>query len=266
MLTAQDDTSIISRQTDRQTDQPGNFRMPISTEDYVELANMLIQDWGNVEGSPQRLAILLGMLKKDQTVGSPDKSNRSSYSMEKYAYLLNAPFKVSSKCCDVMKKQPAHKYAKQTGRVPMTAQMASESHLRTQKWIQNGCNGFDMKSPISNPMAFWTEQDVLKYIKVNDVPICSVYGDIVVKGPEGDQYDFSLDPNAQYVTTGCSRTGCIFCGYGCHLEKEKPRFEMLKRTHPKLYEYIMKPIEDGGLGYKDVIDWINKNGNNNIRY
>lgn len=33
-----------------------------------------------------------------------------------------------------------------------------ERHLREQQWLKNGCNGFEMKSPISNPMSFWTEQ------------------------------------------------------------------------------------------------------------
>ncbi|WP_243273462.1 phosphoadenosine phosphosulfate reductase domain-containing protein [Coprococcus comes] len=67
-------------------------------------------------------------------------------------------------------------------------------------------------------------------------------------------------------TTGCSRTGCMFCGYGCHLEKSPTRFEQMKKTHPKQYAYIMKPIEEGGLGYKDVIDWINQHGNMDIKY
>ena len=67
-------------------------------------------------------------------------------------------------------------------------------------------------------------------------------------------------------TTGCERTGCMFCGYGCHLEKSPGRFEKMKLTHPKQYEYIMKPWDEGGLGFKEIIDWINEHGNLNIRY
>lgn len=40
----------------------------------------------------------------------------------------------------------------------------------------------------------------------------------------------------------------------------------MRETHIKQYDYIMKPITEGGLGYKEVIDWINKNGNLNIEY
>lgn len=46
----------------------------------------------------------------------------------------------------------------------------------------------------------------------------------------------------------------------------KGRFERMKITHPKQYEWIMKPWDAGGLGYKSVIDWINENGNLHIRY
>ena len=58
----------------------------------------------------------------------------------------------------------------------------------------------------------------------------------------------------------------MFCAYGLHIEASPNRFEKMKETHPKQYEYIMKPIEDGGLNYKEVIDWINENGKMNIKY
>lgn len=197
------------------------------------------------------------------------------YDRSRYKFFLDAPFEISSMCCKVMKKGPIHSYAKKTGRKPITAQMASESRVRTQQWLKNGCNGFDMKSPISNPMSFWTEQDVLLYIKENDLPICSVYGNVVedyaAQGQVEGQINLSdigiFDVGRPLLkTTGCSRTGCMFCGYGCHLEKSPGRFERMKITHPKIYEYIMKPWSDGGLGYKEIIDWINEHGNLNIRY
>lgn len=201
------------------------------------------------------------------------------YDRSRYKFFLNADFEISSMCCKVMKKQPAHKYGKETGRKPMTAQMASESKMRTQKWLQNGCNGFDMKSPISNPMSFWTEQDVLLYIYENKLPIASVYGDVVIDyeamGQVEGQMDMSdlasefgiFDVGRPFLkTTGVNRTGCMFCGYGCHLEKSPNRFELMKKTHPKQYNYIMKPVSDGGLGYKEIIDWINEHGNMNIKY
>ena len=106
-----------------------------------------------------------------------------------------------------------------------------------------------------------------------NVPICSIYGDIIKKQPEDaleGQMDFS-DISNKYEeteileTTGAKRTGCMFCMFGCHLEKEPNRFQRMKITHPRQYEYCIKggqmvdgmwqPSKEGlGLGY--VLDYI----------
>lgn len=192
-----------------------------------------------------------------QVIGTyPGKDGKpSAYNISKYKFFLEAPFEISANCCNVMKKYPVHSFGRKTGRKPITAQMASESRLRTSQWSKNGCNGFEMKSPISNPMSFWKEQDVLLYIKEHNLPIASVYGEIKVQD------------NGVLKTTGCNRTGCMFCGYGCHLEKPgEGRFLKMKETHPKQYDYIMRPKEQGGLNYKEVIDWINEHGGFHIEY
>ena len=217
--------------------------------------------------------------KKKMGIIPSDNHDRSMFSQERYKFFLDAPFEISSKCCSVMKKQPIHAYNKQTERKSITAQMASESRLRTQKWLQNGCNGFEMKKPISNPMSFWTEQDVLLYIYENQLPIAEVYGEVVIDYEAIGQIEGQMDMSQLarefgifdigrpiLKTTGVKRTGCMFCGYGCHLEKSPNRFEQMHKTHPKQYNYIMKPVSEGGLGYKEIIDWINKHGNMNIKY
>ena len=218
----------------------------------------------NGEKYPYRLSKLFGTAK--------DKNgNKSIFNKEKYKPLLYTDFICSHYCCNVMKKKPAKQYAKQSGKKPITAQMASESKIREQQWIKNGCNGFEMKSPISNPMSFWTEQDVLQYIKENNIPIASVYGDVVYK-EDSDQMrieDYGIDGcgTEKLCTTGCNRTGCIFCAFGAHLEKGESRFERLKRTHPRQYEYcigggeyvngVWRPSKEG-LGMGHVFDELNK--------
>jgi 3'-phosphoadenosine 5'-phosphosulfate sulfotransferase (PAPS reductase)/FAD synthetase len=171
-----------------------------------------------------------------------------------------------------MKKKPSHDYSKKTGRKPITAQMADESRLREQQWIKYGCNGFDMSSPVSNPMSFWTEQDVLQYIKKHEIPIASVYGDIsYAESPDQmriEDYGIECDGKEKLCTTGCNRTGCIFCAFGCHREESPSRFERLKITHPRQYEYCIgggEYNEDGvwqpnkqGLGMGHVFDELNK--------
>lgn len=188
------------------------------------------------------------------------------WDMQKYSWLIDAPFKIGNRCCNIMKKNPAKAYEKETGRCAITAQMAEESRARRTKWLQNGCNAFDQKRPMSNPMAFWTEQDVLQYIRTKGLEIAPVYGDVVEDNEIKGQ--MSLDGYIPKLkTTGCKRTGCIFCGYGCHSEKPgEGKFLRLKSTHPKIYKYIMKPWDEGGLGYKEVIDWLNENGDLHIEY
>lgn len=183
--------------------------------------------------------------------------NKSQYNCEKWGFLLDSPFEISDKCCKVMKKTPSRQYAKETERKQIVGTMANESRLRYQKWLQHGCNAFDSSVPSSQPLSFWTEQDILQYLKKYDVPYCSVYGEIVPIS-EGDQiegqlttFDILDDYSGTLLkTTGCDRTGCIFCMFGCHLEKEPNRFQRLKVTHPKQYEYCI-----GG------VKWLTASGN-----
>lgn len=189
----------------------------------------------------------------------------SQFNIEKWEFLAHAPFDVSSKCCNEMKKKPMHTYQKQTGRKPIIGTMASEGQSRYMAWLKTGCNAFDGKNPSSQPLSFWTEQDILHYLKKYNVPYCSVYGDIVYQDADGNKYDEALFDNAPLTTTGCKRTGCIFCMFGCHLEKEPNRFQRLKETHPKQYNYCINGGEmvDGkwqpskeGLGLGHVLDYI----------
>lgn len=246
-----------------------------------ELYQKLVR--GEIPGTdirtPVRYLILQGKyIHKEKGVATTEYSRM--YNKERYKFFLEAPFEISGHCCSIMKKAPMHAYAKRTGRVPMTAQMASESRLRTANWLKNGCNGFGMKSPISNPMSFWTEQDVLEYIHYNRLPIASVYGEVLADyGACGaapavtDPADLGIFDAGKplYSTSGCSRTGCVYCGFGCHMEKSPNRWETAEKfSNPAVIDYMMrggafdekglwKP--DGrGLGFWFVIEWINVHG------
>ena len=210
-----------------------------------------------------------------------DKSDvQSQYNKKQWLFLLFSEYEFSARCCNIMKKDPAHAYENRTGRKPIIGTMATESLLRENTWVKNGCNAFYSPRPKSTPMSFWTEQDVYEYIRRENLPICSLYGEIVedLEGTDDVEGQMTLS-ECGYIndhfdakkpllkTTGCDRTGCMFCGYGCHREKEgQGRFETMKKTHPKQYEYIMKPWNEGGLGYKEVIDYINEKGGTNIKY
>lgn len=173
-----------------------------------------------------------------------EDGSESKYNFERWLYMLKSPFKISEECCSKLKKQPLHDYVEETGKTCIIGTLADESRMRYQDWLNNGCNNYDGGRPASKPLSTWTEQDVLQYIVDNGLPIASVYGQIV-RGKSG-----------KLRTTGCDRTGCVFCLFGAHNEKTPNRFQRLKETHPKLYRYCMKPVDKGGLGLASVCEYM----------
>lgn len=76
------------------------------------------------------------------------------------------------------------------------------------------------------------------------IEICSVYGDI------------KQMTSGEYYLTGEQRTGCMFCAFGAHLEHEPNRFQRMAVTHPRHYDICMKPLDEGGLGMTEPLDYI----------
>lgn len=151
----------------------------------------------------------------------------SMFNKKKWLQLTYIPIPISNRCCSIMKKSTSSKYETRTKLRLYIGTTTEESMVRKQAWLKTGCNAFDGVHPKSQPLSFWTEQDMLKYIRQNDLSIAPVYGDIVEDG------------NALRCS-GCDRTGCIFCGFGLHLEKGETRFQRLAKTHPKHYDYCMR--------------------------
>jgi len=166
--------------------------------------------------------------------------DKSLYNKEKWLSLCQeTQFMISNECCKVMKKNPLKEYARKKKVYPILGTLTEESRLREQKWLQNGCNAFDAEVKSSQPMSFWKEQDVLHYIYENGLEIASVYGDIVAVDEKGFEYDPVWCKDCNYKCTGCERTGCVFCGFGAHMQEHEPRFIRLGKTHPKQYDYCM---------------------------
>lgn len=179
-----------------------------------------------------------GWIKDYQIGGTEKRRNRINKVSKKWQYLKDAPFKISDECCNKIKIDPIKKYEKETGRKCILGNLASESNRRIRSYLKFGCNAFDLKRPISTPLGFWTDQDILRYLKEYGIPYSSVYGDIVEK-------------DGEIFTTGEKRTGCMWCMFGSHLEKEPNRFQRMKISHPKQYDYCINKL---GLG--EVLDYI----------
>ena len=172
---------------------------------------------------------------------------------DRWKFLIDAPFDISHKCCQVMKKRPFSQYEKETKQKPLLGIMADESDMRATEYMANGgCNFFDTKREKSWPLGFWTEQDVLQYLRDNNLPYAECYGRICKRG-------------GKLITTGVNRTGCMFCMFGVHLEPEPNRFQRMQVTHPKLWSYCTgggqmvngKWVPNSeGLGIGFVLDYI----------
>jgi len=149
----------------------------------------------------------------------------------KWHHLAEAPFDISHKCCDILKKNPAKLFEKETGLKPMIGVMMCESNLRMVKGHTEQCNMYDIKRPTSKPLNKWTQNDIQHYIKDNALKVSDIYA------------------------MGYERTGCAWCAFGVHLEKNS-RFKLLKRTHPKIWNYAINkmglkvPLEYLGIEFE----------------
>ena len=170
-----------------------------------------------------------GMMRYRLTGNHPD--GRTGLSMgvipKKWQFLVDAPFKISDVCCDVMKKKPLVTYEKKHGTKPFMGILAEESDRRMRKYREFGCTILTEGKEKCMPLSHWTEKDVWDYIKLNDLEYSSIYD------------------------KGESRTGCIGCMFGCHLEGKPNRFQRLYHRWPKLYDYYMNRV---GLG--KVLDYV----------
>ncbi len=201
-------------------------------------------------------------IKAMNGIGDNEAQTRFRKRYVKFKYLTEAPFAIAPHCCDHIKKNALHRYERKTGRKPIIGTMTDESEQRESGWLKTGCNSFE--SGRSQPMSFWTEQDVLHYLKMTGIPYASrVYGEIIERDGQQSLLDIGDVP---LQTTMCDRTGCMFCCFGILHDGTPNRFQRMKLTHPKLYAYciggghydesgMLKP-DNSGLGIGKVLDFI----------
>ena len=172
----------------------------------------------------------ISLAQRGQPSGIRQMSSDGKYGYSQFAYMVDAPFRVSERCCDIMKKRPSKQYHRETGRCPYLGMHADESTLREDIWVKNGENVESTKIPSSTPLSIWTDRDIWDYIHANGLSYPSVYD------------------------MGYERTGCMFCCFG--ITRHPDRFLRLKQTHPKQWAYCMRPIDEGGLGLREVLDYM----------
>ena len=138
----------------------------------------------------------------------------------KWQYLKDAPFKISDRCCYWLKKAPSKAYEIKYGLKPYIGTMACDSHLRRQSYLKHQCNMVGNKKQ-SRPLSVWLQDDVWDYIHTNNLAYSSIYD------------------------TGEKNTGCAFCMFGVHREEEPNKFQRMKKSHPKLWDYCINKLGCG---------------------
>lgn len=167
---------------------------------------------------------------------NPDGTKTRYCVSQKWRFLIDemndGNVKISMRCCRAMKERPFNEYTARTGQYAILGMMASESRTRMAVWKKYGCNAYGKKIPQSRPMMAWNEQDIYRYLVENNISIPSVYGDIVME-------------NGIYRVTGLDRTGCMFCMFGVHMDESPNRFERMRETHPKQWDYVINRLGGG---------------------
>lgn len=163
----------------------------------------------------------------DRTINNSNEYIQRNF--KKYAKYKSLP--ISDKCCDKLKKEPLRRKAKELGlECAILGILTTESYQRELDWLENGCNVFHIRQDNqSRPLSFWTDDDILEYIKKYNVRISNLY------------------------SMGYERNGCMYCGFGVQFEpKGQNRYQRLAKTHPTQYNYFIKNF--GGLMTQFDID------------
>lgn len=244
-----------------------NFREVLTKYGYPIISKLVSKEIASARrGIPHSLKMFNGYyIRRD--------GKKSTFDISKYKPLIDLPIKISAVCCKYSKKLPLNTLGEKMGYAFFVATTTAESQLRRSQWLKTGCNAFDSKPAISKPLSFWREYDILLYLKKYNIPTSKIYGEIISVG-------------GKLYCSRASRTGCIYCAFGAHLEK-RSRFQLLKERHPKLYDYCMgggqwvkndaatdywSPKEiwipsKSGLGLAKVFDMVNQiYGSNFIQY
>lgn len=184
---------------------------------YPVVSKRIAQYVGEVQRAKDKnnATVHLRMTGTRQSDGAPRPMGKIS---KKWQRLIDCGVPVNDRCCDFLKKGPM-------SHVPhlYIGVSAEDSDQRKQSYYREGCNS--PSADRSWPMAFWLESDVWEFLRATGAPYSPIYD------------------------MGYTRTGCMFCMFGLHMEGRPHRFDRMRETHPQQYRWCM----DGPLNLRRVI-------------
>lgn len=140
----------------------------------------------------------------------------------RYQFDPSFQIKIGDKCCLKLKKEPAKKYEKESGRNIAITGMRSEEG--GQRMRIKGCVLTDGEGNLKkfHPLIVVSEDWEEEFVKRNSIPLCALY-----KEP----YNFK-------------RTGCKGCPFALNLEEQLEIMEIYMPNERKQCELIWKPVYD----------------------
>lgn len=203
-----------------------NFKQVIKKEGFPLVSKEVSQkvnELKNTNGYRTRMLRYYGSKKGDS------KLSKAWY------FLADQEFDISSKCCEILKKAPLRKWAKQNGNPkPLIALMSGESRLRQQLALYGK---EDSKKVYPFLRTGWGEEDIWAYAKRFNLRFAECYYDRIIDGK---------------LIKACDRSGCDTCHYGSQKEREI-KFARSKAVSPKKFESMMK-VKNNGVTYSKAIE------------
>lgn len=185
--------------------------------------SMAISRYRNTKLPEQKILRLSGGINPNT-----NKEQKTGVIPKKWRFLVNAPFKISDNCCKIMKKQPLAKTVKEFG-APFIGTTAADSQQRRKNWLRDGCTSYKQGKEQCRPLSIFSRDDIWTCLKAG-IPYCKIYD------------------------MGYEHTGCIFCAFGLQFDTPgADRFQLLKKTHPKIYDYCMDT-----LNMREVLRYVGK--------
>lgn len=207
----------------------------VKTKDNVDIRHTrssfidVVNKFGYPVGG-KNLSHWIALAQSGAPSGIRQMNATTKYGHKKFKWMVDAPFKISDRCCAKLKREPAQDYFLETGRGPLVGTRAGESDIREERWARYGETYIQGEIPVCTPLSIWSNKDIQNYIDKFELEISEIYN------------------------MGYNRTGCALCMYG--IFGDRNRFLRLKHSHPEMWEFAVKPLEEGGAGIGKVLDFI----------
>ena len=143
-------------------------------------------------------------------------------------------FRISEKCCDSSKKEPAHRV--ETGSdVVCTGIRRAEGGTRTMAY--SSCFVEDTKYGWAQymPLFFWTDRDKEDYCRA-----------------------FDIRHSAAYTEYGMKRTGCAGCPYNSKWERDLEILEQYEPTMARVCKKVFAPSYEYSRKFKEFKEEMNR--------